>query len=53
MGEQKHTHADLKIMQSWPLERKVQVTQTRIIEWYLHWDGKIAISFSGGFDRIA
>jgi 3'-phosphoadenosine 5'-phosphosulfate sulfotransferase (PAPS reductase)/FAD synthetase len=37
-------------MQAWPLERKIQVTQTRIIEWYQHWGGKIYVSFSGGKD---
>jgi 3'-phosphoadenosine 5'-phosphosulfate sulfotransferase (PAPS reductase)/FAD synthetase len=26
------------------------VTQTRIIEWYQHWDGKVYVSFSGGKD---
>ena len=33
-----------------PLERKIQVTQTRIIEWYQKNDGKVYISFSGGKD---
>lgn len=37
-------------MQSWSLERKIRVTQTRIIEWYLHYDGKVAVAFSGGAD---
>jgi len=46
----KHTSEDLKIMQAWPLERKVQVTQTRIIEWYQRWDGKVYVSLSGGKD---
>lgn len=44
------TNEDLKIMQSWNLERKIQVTQTRIIEWYEKWDGQVYISFSGGKD---
>ena len=48
--ENKHTSEDLKIMQAWPLERKIQVTQTRIIEWYQHWEGKVYVSFSGGKD---
>ena len=48
--ENKRTKEDLKIMQSWPLERKIQVTQTKIIEWYLHWQGKVFVSFSGGKD---
>jgi len=46
----KHTRQDLKIMQAWSLEHKVQVTQTRILEWYLKYDGKVFISFSGGKD---
>ena len=46
----KHTQSDLKIMQSWSLERKIQVTQTRIIEWYQHWQGQVYVSFSGGKD---
>lgn len=37
-------------MQEWSLERKIQVTQTRIIEWYKYWNGKVYISFSGGKD---
>lgn len=46
----KYTKEDLKIMQGWSLERKIQVTQTRIIEWYQHWEGKVYVSFSGGKD---
>lgn len=46
----KQTKEDLKIMQSWPLERKIRVTQTRIIEWYLRWQGMVYVSFSGGKD---
>ena len=37
-------------MQAWPLSRKIQVTQTRIIEWYQKWHGQVYISFSGGKD---
>ena len=50
MSDNKYTPEDLKIMQSWPLERKIQVTQTRIIEWYQRNDGKVYVSFSGGKD---
>jgi len=46
----KYTKEDLKWLQSLPLEQKIQVTQTRLIEWYNHFDGKIYISFSGGKD---
>lgn len=48
--EKKYTSEDLKEMQTWPLERKIQVTQTRLIEWYQHYDGKVYVSFSGGKD---
>ena len=50
MEEKKYTNEDLKIMQGWSLERKIQVTATRIIEWYRHYDGKCYVSFSGGKD---
>lgn len=46
----KHTRQDLKIMQGWSLERKIRVTQTRIMEWYMRYDGQVFISFSGGKD---
>jgi 3'-phosphoadenosine 5'-phosphosulfate sulfotransferase (PAPS reductase)/FAD synthetase len=46
----KHTKEDLKAMQAWPFARKIQVTQTRIIEWYQHFDGAVCVSFSGGKD---
>ena len=46
----KHTRNDLTIMQGWSLQRKIQVTQTRILEWYLKHDGKVFVSFSGGKD---
>lgn len=50
MSDNKYTSEDLKIMQSWPLERKIQVTQTRLIEWYQRNNGKVYVSFSGGKD---
>jgi 3'-phosphoadenosine 5'-phosphosulfate sulfotransferase (PAPS reductase)/FAD synthetase len=37
-------------MQSWSLERKIEVTQTRIIEWYEKFKGNTYVSFSGGKD---
>lgn len=46
----KHTAADLKQMQSLPLETKIQMTQRRIREWYDYWDGQVYVSFSGGKD---
>ena len=48
--ETKYTNEDLKIMQSWDLERKIRVTQTRIIEWYMRLGGQCYVSFSGGKD---
>ena len=48
--ENKHTVADLRAMQAWPLSRKIQVTQTRIIEWYIKNKGQVYVSFSGGKD---
>ena len=52
MQETKYTNEDLKIMQAWPLERKIQVTQTRIMEGYQHYDGNVYVSFSGGKDSF-
>ena len=37
MSEAVYTKQDLSIMQAWPLERKIQVTQAKIIEWYRHY----------------
>lgn len=48
--ENKYTTADLRAMQAWSLERKIQVTQTRIIEWYIKHHGQVYVSFSGGKD---
>ena len=48
--ENKYTNEDLRVMQGWSLDRKIQVTQTRIIEWYEKWNGKVYVSFSGGKD---
>ena len=46
----KHTRQDLKIMQGWSLDRKIRVTQTRIMDWYMRHNGQVFISFSGGKD---
>lgn len=48
--DNKMTSADLKIMQGWSLERKVRVTQLRIQEALLQWDGNAIVNFSGGKD---
>lgn len=44
------TKEELKAMQEWPLETKIEVTQDRIWDWYQFHLGKVAISFSGGQD---
>lgn len=49
-SENKYTSEDLKIMQGWSLDRKIQVTQLRIMEWYERNNGQVYISFSGGKD---
>lgn len=46
----KYTTEDLREMQGWSLERKIQVTQTRIVEWYIKNNGNVYVSFSGGKD---
>lgn len=50
LSDSKYTREDLKIMQAWPLERKIQVSQTRIIEQYQYYNGMVYVSFSGGKD---
>lgn len=46
----KYTKEDLHEMQSWDLNRKIQVSQARIIEWYIKNNGNVYVSFSGGKD---
>ena len=48
--EYKYTQNDLKAMQEWTLEHKIQVSQTRVLEWINHFDNKVYVSFSGGKD---
>jgi 3'-phosphoadenosine 5'-phosphosulfate sulfotransferase (PAPS reductase)/FAD synthetase len=48
--EHKYTAEDLRKLQSLPLSRKIQISQTRILEWYQHFGGKVCVSFSGGKD---
>lgn len=45
-----HDKERLKELQALPLNRKIQITQTRLIEWYTHWEGKCYVSISGGKD---
>lgn len=46
----RHQPADLKQMQSLPLEAKIRMSQQRIRQWYDHWEGDVYVSFSGGKD---
>lgn len=48
--ENKHTMEDLKKMKSLPLWRKIQITQTKILEYGIRFNENIYVSFSGGKD---
>lgn len=48
--DQIHDAARLKELQALSLDRKIMITQTRIIDWYEHFGGKVYVSFSGGKD---
>lgn len=50
MSEAVHDAQRLKELQALPLERKIQITQARIIEWNQHYNGQVCVSFSGGKD---
>ena len=50
MSENVHTAERLAELQALPLWRKIQITQTRIIEWYVRNKGNVCVSFSGGKD---
>ena len=50
MANSVHTAERLKELQALPLERKILISQTRIIEWYQHYKGDVCVSFSGGKD---
>ena len=45
-----HDAARLKELQALPLDRKIAITQARIIEWFNFWEGDVYVSFSGGKD---
>ena len=46
----RHTTAELRQMQSLPLDAKIAMTKLRIREWYNNYDGQVYVSFSGGKD---
>lgn len=50
MSENIHDLTRLRELQDLPLERKIMITQTRIIEWYNQYKGQVFVSFSGGKD---
>lgn len=50
MAENKFTATDLKMMQSLPLEDKIEKTKMRIREYYDWFGGDVYVSFSGGKD---
>ena len=37
-------------MQGWSLEKKIKVSQMKILEWYKEYNGQVFTSFSGGKD---
>ena len=45
-----HDAQRLKELQALDLNRKIQITQTRIMEWYQRFNGNVYVSFSGGKD---
>lgn len=45
-----HDNKRLKELQFLSLDRKIMITQSKIIEWYNHFNGNVYISFSGGKD---
>ena len=48
MADAVHDAARLKELQALPLDRKIQISQARIIEWYQRNHGNVVVSFSGG-----
>lgn len=44
----RYTNEDLKAMVQWPLQKKVQTAQTRIIEWVGRYGNKTIVAYSGG-----
>lgn len=50
MSENIHDIKRLRELQALPLERKILITQARIIEYYSRFNGQVFVSFSGGKD---
>ena len=45
-----HNSERLKELQALPLDRKIMITQARLIEWYKAWDNQCHVALSGGKD---
>ena len=41
---------ELRLLQNYPLDLKIEKTKIRIREWYEHYNGEVYVSFSGGKD---
>lgn len=50
MAEAVHDANRLAELQALPLDRKIQISQARIIEWYTRNKGNVVVSYSGGKD---
>lgn len=50
MAATKYTNEDLKQLQGLSLDRKILISQTRLLEWYKRYDNLCYVSFSGGKD---
>lgn len=50
VGNVVHDKERLQQLQNLSLDRKIMLTQARIIEWYNHFNGNVYVSFSGGKD---
>ena len=45
-----HDRQRLKELQALSLQRKIMISQARLIEWHKHFKGEVYVSFSGGKD---
>lgn len=48
--ESKHTKEELKKLQAYPLDLKIELAESRILEYYHKLNGNVYVSFSGGKD---
>ena len=52
LDDNRHTPEFLKELQALPMERKMMLTQARIMEYYQKLQGNVYVSFSGGKDSM-